>query len=69
VFLSLHLHQHLLLPEFLILAILIDVRWNLKVIFICISLRTKEVEHFFGCFSAFQDSLGENSLFSSIPHF
>jgi hypothetical protein len=29
----------------------------------------KDVEHFFRCFSAIQDSSGENSLFSSDPHF
>jgi hypothetical protein len=47
-----HPHQHLLSPEFLILAILIGVRWNLRVILICISLITKDFEHFFRCFSA-----------------
>jgi hypothetical protein len=36
--------QHLLSPEFLILAILTGVRWNLRLIFI--SLMTKDVEHF-----------------------
>ena len=30
---------------------------------------TKDVEHFFRCFSAIQDSFVENSLFSSVPHF
>jgi hypothetical protein len=36
------------------------VRWNLRVIMICISLRTKDVEHFFKCFSTIQDSSVEN---------
>jgi hypothetical protein len=46
--------QHLLSPEFLILAILTAVRWNLKVPMICISLMIKDAEHFFRCFSAIQ---------------
>jgi hypothetical protein len=33
------------------------------------SLMTKDVEHFFGCFSVIQDSSVENSLFSSVSHF
>jgi hypothetical protein len=58
-----------LLSEFFILAILIGVRWNLRVVLICISLITKDFEHFFKCFSAIRDSSVVNSLFSSIPHF
>jgi hypothetical protein len=43
--LSPHSHQHLLSPEFLILAILTGVRWNFNVL-ICISLMIKDVELF-----------------------
>ena len=67
--LSPHPLQHVLSPEVLILAILIGVRWNLRVILICISLITKDFEHFFRCFSAIRDSSVVNSRFSSIPHF
>jgi hypothetical protein len=67
--LSLHPHQHLLSSEFLILAILTGVRWNLRVALICISPMTKGVEHFFRCFSTIQYSSVEDSLFSSVPHF
>jgi hypothetical protein len=67
--LSPHPHQHLLSPEFFILAILTGVRWNLRVVLICISMTIRDVEHFFRYFSAIQYSSGENSLFSSELHF
>jgi hypothetical protein len=67
--LSLHPCQNLLSPEFLILAILTGVRWNLGVVLICIFLMIKDVEHFFRCFSAIRYSSGENSFFISDPIF
>jgi hypothetical protein len=38
-----HSLQHVLSPEVLILAILTGVRWNLRVILICISVITKDI--------------------------
>ena len=67
--LSSHPRQHLLSPEFLILPILTDVRWNLRVVLICISLMTRNVEHFFRCYSAIQYSSVEKYLCSSVHHF
>ena len=47
-----HPLQQVFSPEVLILAILVGVRWNLRVILICISLIRKDFEHFFRCFTA-----------------
>ena len=55
-----HPPQHLLATEFLFSAILTGVKWNLRVVLICISVIIKDVEHFFRCFSAIQYSSVEN---------
>jgi hypothetical protein len=44
-------------------------RWNLRVVLICIPLMIKDLEYFCKCFSALQYSSVENSLFSSVSHF
>ena len=44
---------HELSSVFLILAILTDKRWNLRIVLICISLMAKDVKHFFKCISRF----------------
>lgn len=45
-----HPQQYKVLNEFLILAILRRVKWNLRVILICISLKSKDAKHSFECF-------------------
>jgi hypothetical protein len=57
-----HPLQSILSLEFFTLAILINVRWNLKVVLIYISLMTKDVEHFFKCFLVIRDSSVQNSV-------
>jgi hypothetical protein len=67
--LSPYLGQCLLSPEFFYLSYSDWCEVDLRVILICISLMTKDVERFFKCFLAIQYSSIENYLFISVPHF
>ena len=64
-----HPLQHKLSLVFLILAFLTGIRRHFRIILICISLTTNDVEQFLNCPSAICYSFVENSLFRSVTHF
>jgi hypothetical protein len=66
---SLHSHQHLLLLVFLIIAILVGVKWYFVVILICISLVTKDDEHLLIPLLIICKSFLEKCLFTFFAHF
>jgi hypothetical protein len=64
-----HSHEHLLLLVFLMIPILTGVRWNGRVVLICISFMARDSEQFFMCFLAIWTSSFEKGLFCSVVHF
>ena len=66
---SSHPHQQSLLLVFLIVAILTGIRWNHRVVLICISLMINDVEHLFMYPLVICVSSLEKCLFRSSLHF
>ena len=63
-----HPCEDLLLSAFVILAILLSMKWYLTVVLICILLMTNDVEHLFICLLAICISL-EKCLLKSFVYF
>lgn len=61
--------QHLLLSDFLIIAILVDVKWYLMVVLSCIFLMINDIEHFFTYLLGICVSVLEKCLLRSFVQF
>ena len=64
-----HPHQHLLLSLLLLIAFLVDIKYCLIVVLICISLMVNDVENLFMCWLAIYISPLEKCLFRSFVSF
>ena len=61
--------QHVLLTAFLMMAVLSRVRWYLILVFTCMSLKIRDVEHLFMCLMAICVSSLKQSLFRCSSYF